>query len=86
MGGVPKGVPIDPTKAPPMTMAPPIIGGPQTVLTQFQHIGEVTGAGRIEIIVIGAESRFPHETVVSSLKLMGQTIVPAMHADTFTLS
>lgn len=86
MGGVPKGVAIDPTKAPPMTMAPPMIGGPATVLAEIGRIGEITGAGRIEIIVIGGESRLPHETVVSSLKLMGQTIVPALHADTFALS
>jgi hypothetical protein len=56
------------------------------VLSEFQRIGAATGAGRIEIIVIGAAVRFPHEMVVSSLKLMGQTIVPAMHEDSFTLS
>lgn len=85
MAGLPKGVPVDPSKAPPMAFAPAIVGGPDAVLKQIKPIADVAGAGRFEIIVIGGDQRFPHEMILSSLKLMGETVVPALHADTFTL-
>ena len=86
MAGVPKGVPVDPAKAPQLSMAPPIVGGPQTVLAQIEALRDAVGIGRIELIVIGGASRLPHDMVLASLKLMGETVVPALHADTFTLS
>jgi hypothetical protein len=67
-------------------MAPPITGSPQTALRQIGALRDMVGVGRIEIVVIGGAARFPHDTVLSSLKLMGETLVPALHEDTFTLS
>lgn len=58
----------------------------QTVLDEIRSLRDTTGAGRFEIIVIGGERRFPHEMIVSSLGLMGKTVVPALHEETFTLS
>ena len=86
MAGLPKGVPADPAKAPRFAFEPPIVGGPQTVLNEISSLRDATGAGRLEIIVIGGEQRFPHEMIVSSLGLMGKTVVPALHEETFTLS
>jgi alkanesulfonate monooxygenase SsuD/methylene tetrahydromethanopterin reductase-like flavin-dependent oxidoreductase (luciferase family) len=88
MGGAPRGAAADPDRAVPAgpSFAPPISGGPETVLAQLRVLREVVGAGRVEIIVVGGESRFPHEMVLSSLALMGKTLVPALHADEFTLS
>jgi alkanesulfonate monooxygenase SsuD/methylene tetrahydromethanopterin reductase-like flavin-dependent oxidoreductase (luciferase family) len=80
-GAVPAG---DSGRAGAPSMAPPIVGGPQTVLRQIGRVREIIGAGRMEIIMIGSE-RLPHEMVVASLKLMGETLVPALHADTFAL-
>jgi len=86
MAGLPQGMPVDPAKMPLLSAAPPIVGSPQTVLTQLKALRDIVGAGRIEVIVIGGEQRFPHEMIVSSLKLMGDTVVPALHADAFVLS
>jgi alkanesulfonate monooxygenase SsuD/methylene tetrahydromethanopterin reductase-like flavin-dependent oxidoreductase (luciferase family) len=86
MSGVPKGMAVDPAQAPPLSMAPPILGSPQAVLSQIKVMRDTIGFGRIELIVIGGQSRLPHDLVLASLKLMGQTVVPALHADTFTLS
>jgi hypothetical protein len=72
--------------APRFAFEPPLVGSPQTVLNEIRSLRDVTGAGRFEIIVIGGEQRFPHEMIVSSLRLMGETVVPALHAETFTLS
>jgi alkanesulfonate monooxygenase SsuD/methylene tetrahydromethanopterin reductase-like flavin-dependent oxidoreductase (luciferase family) len=86
MAGLPKSVPADPAMAPQFAFEPPIVGSPQTVLAEIRSLGEATGAGRFEIIVIGGERRFPHEMILSSLGLMGKTVVPALHEETFTLS
>jgi alkanesulfonate monooxygenase SsuD/methylene tetrahydromethanopterin reductase-like flavin-dependent oxidoreductase (luciferase family) len=85
MAGVPKGVPVDPAKAPRMSMAPAIMGSPQTVLNQARSLRDI-GIGRVELIVIGGGRRLPHELVLASLKLMGDTVVPALHDESFTLS
>jgi alkanesulfonate monooxygenase SsuD/methylene tetrahydromethanopterin reductase-like flavin-dependent oxidoreductase (luciferase family) len=86
MAGSPPGAAADPAKAPPLTFAPPIAGGPRTVLAQLRALRDVIGAGRVEVIVVGGEQRLPHDLVISSLKLMGETLVPALHAGEFTLS
>ena len=86
MAGLPKDVPVDPSVAPQLAFEPPVVGSPQTVLDEIKSLRDAIGAGRFEIIVIGGEHRFPHEMIVSSLRLMGKTVVPALHEETFSLS
>jgi alkanesulfonate monooxygenase SsuD/methylene tetrahydromethanopterin reductase-like flavin-dependent oxidoreductase (luciferase family) len=85
MGGLPKGVPLDPSKAPPMHFSPGWFGTPEQVLDSIRETHEVVGMGRVEFIV-GGTPACPHEAVVESLALMGETIVPALHADRFALA
>jgi hypothetical protein len=61
MAGLPKGVPADPSMSPQFAFEPPIVGGPQTVLNEIRSLRDAIGAGRLEMIVIGGEWRFPHE-------------------------
>jgi hypothetical protein len=35
---------------------------------------------------VGGTPKTPHESVVASLELMGETLVPALHADRFSLA
>jgi len=86
MAGLPKGMPADSAAAAQVAFEPPIVGSPQTVLNEIRSLRDVTGAGRFEMIITGGERRFPHEMIMSSLKLMGETVVPALHDETFTLS
>jgi alkanesulfonate monooxygenase SsuD/methylene tetrahydromethanopterin reductase-like flavin-dependent oxidoreductase (luciferase family) len=85
MAGVPKGVVPDMSKAPSM-FGPVYIGGPQTVLDQIRGTADHIGMGRIELIVTGAAAAMSHENVVRSIKLMGETLIPALHADAVTAS
>jgi hypothetical protein len=78
LGGVPKHVQIDPSMAPPMVMGPPLYGSPETVLTQIREIHDVLGMGRLEVS-IGTINPLPHDAMLSSLKLIGEEIVPALH-------
>jgi alkanesulfonate monooxygenase SsuD/methylene tetrahydromethanopterin reductase-like flavin-dependent oxidoreductase (luciferase family) len=84
MAGVPKGVVPDMSKAPNM-FGPPFIGGPETVLDQIRNTAELAGIGRVEVIVTGAAGAMSHENVVRSIKLMGETLVPALHADAISV-
>ncbi len=85
MAGVPKGVPLDPSKAPPMSFEPPWLGTPDAVLERIREVHEVVGMGRAEFIV-GGTPKCPHEVVLESLELMAETIVPALHTDRFSLA
>lgn len=80
MAGVPKGVVPDMSKAPNI-FGTPYAGGPQTVLDQIRDVAAHTGMGRVELIVTGAVNAMSHENVVRSIKLMGSTLLPALHAD-----
>jgi alkanesulfonate monooxygenase SsuD/methylene tetrahydromethanopterin reductase-like flavin-dependent oxidoreductase (luciferase family) len=80
LAGVPKGVVPDMSKAPNI-FGDPFLGGPQTVLDQVRTTAEHTGMGRVELIVTGSTNAMSHENVVRSIKLMGETLVPALHAD-----
>ena len=85
MNGVPKGVPLDPSKAPGMSFSPGWYGTPEQALAQIEAIHSVVGMGRVEFIV-GGTPKTPHEAVVESLQLMGDTMIPALHADRFSLA
>ena len=80
MAGVPKGVVPDMSKAPNLFGAP-FLGGPATVLDQVRALTGRIGAGRVELVVTGAAGAMSHENVVRSIKLTGETLVPALHAD-----
>jgi alkanesulfonate monooxygenase SsuD/methylene tetrahydromethanopterin reductase-like flavin-dependent oxidoreductase (luciferase family) len=80
MAGVPKGVVPDMSKAPAM-FGPVFLGGPQTVLEQIQGTAGQIGMGRVELIITGAAAAMSHENVVRSIKIMGETLIPALHAD-----
>ena len=85
MNGVPKGVQIDPSKAPGMSFSPGWYGTPEQALAGIEAIHSVVGMGHVEFIV-GGTPKTPHEAVVESLQLMGETMVPALHADRFSLA
>jgi hypothetical protein len=80
LGGVPKHVKIDPSMAPPMTMGPPLYGSPDTVLQRIKAIHDVLGMGRLEVS-LGTVNPLPHEAMLSSLKLIGQEIIPVLHQE-----
>lgn len=81
MAGVPKGTPIDPGKAPAPAFAPPFLGAPDTVLDQIRGVRDTVGMGRVELVVTGANGALSHEMVMRAIKLFGQTVVPALHAE-----
>jgi hypothetical protein len=78
LGGVPKHVQIDPSMAPPMVMGPALYGSPETVLARIKDIHEVLGMGRLEVS-LGTVNPLPHDAMLSSLKLIGEEIVPELH-------
>jgi alkanesulfonate monooxygenase SsuD/methylene tetrahydromethanopterin reductase-like flavin-dependent oxidoreductase (luciferase family) len=84
LAGVPKGVVPDMSKAPNI-FGEPFIGGPQTVLDQIRATAGRTGMGRVELVVTGSAGALSHENVVRSIKLMGETLVPALHSDADTV-
>ncbi|HWM22141.1 MAG TPA: LLM class flavin-dependent oxidoreductase [Ilumatobacteraceae bacterium] len=84
MAGAPKGVPLDPSKMGPPHFDPPWIGTPEKVLGDIRKFRDAAGIGRVEFIVGGTPS-CPHEAVIESIALMGETIIPALHADRFEL-
>ena len=82
---VPKGMPLDPSKGGPPVFYPCWIGTPEEALAGIEEIHSAIGMGRAEFIV-GGTPRIPHEDVLRSLELMGETIIPALHADRFSLA
>ena len=78
LGGVPKHVKIDPSMAPPMVMGPPLYGSPETVLSRIKEIHDVLGPGRLEVS-LGTINPLSHDAMLSSLKLIGQEVVPVLH-------
>ena len=78
--GVPKGVIPDMSKAPAI-FGPVWYGSPETVTGQIQEGAAIAGFGRVEIIVTGFVNAMSHEKVIRSIELMGETLVPALHAD-----
>ncbi len=85
MAGVPKGVVPDMSKAPSM-FGPTFVGSPQTVLDDIREFVDLTGVGRVELNLTGGAGALSHENVMRSIKLMGETLLPALHADAATAS
>jgi alkanesulfonate monooxygenase SsuD/methylene tetrahydromethanopterin reductase-like flavin-dependent oxidoreductase (luciferase family) len=80
MGGVPKHVKIEPGMAPPMVPAPAFYGSPDTVNAQIAEASRVLGMGRLEIS-IGGVNPIAHDTMLSTLKLIGEEVVPVVHRE-----
>jgi alkanesulfonate monooxygenase SsuD/methylene tetrahydromethanopterin reductase-like flavin-dependent oxidoreductase (luciferase family) len=80
MGGVPKHVKIEPGMAPPMVPAPAFYGSPDTVNAQIADASRVLGMGRLEIS-IGGVNPIAHDTMLSTLKLIGEEVVPVVHRE-----
>ena len=81
LGGLPKGVPLDPTRAPPpMVVSPAVVGTPDQALARIAEIHSVLGMGRLEVSV-GAVNPLPHEVTMRCLKLVGEELVDAIHQE-----
>jgi hypothetical protein len=61
-----------------MVMGPPLYGSPETVLGRIKEIHDVLGMGRLEVS-LGTVNPLPHDSMLSSLKLIGEEIVPELH-------
>jgi alkanesulfonate monooxygenase SsuD/methylene tetrahydromethanopterin reductase-like flavin-dependent oxidoreductase (luciferase family) len=83
LGGVPKGVKLDPSKAPPpMVVSDPFVGTPDEVVAKIADVRDVLGMGRVEVSV-GAINPIEHEMTMRCLKLVGDTMIDALHAGAF---
>lgn len=80
MAGVPKGVVPDMSKAPNI-YGQTFVGSPDTVLDRIRSTVEAIGCGRLELLFTGVAGAMSHENVVRSIKLTGQSVLPALHAD-----
>ena len=78
LAGVPKHVKIDPSMVPQMVMGPALYGSPETVLGHIKDIHEVLGMGRLEVS-LGTVNPLPHDAMLSSLKLIGEEVIPVLH-------
>jgi alkanesulfonate monooxygenase SsuD/methylene tetrahydromethanopterin reductase-like flavin-dependent oxidoreductase (luciferase family) len=82
--GLPKGfVPDKPVNLQDF-FGPPFVGSPQTVLDGVRAFEAQAGIGRVEFFYHGFINAMSHENVIRSIKLTGQTLIPALHdgADT----
>lgn len=84
MAGVPKGVVPDMSKAP-VLFGPVYLGSPQTVADAIRATAAATGMGRVELILTGFVNAMSHENVIRSTKLIGETLIPMLHADAATV-
>ena len=66
--------------APPMVMGPALFGSPETVLARIKEIHDVLGMGRLEVS-LGTINPLPHDAMLSSLKLIGEEIIPVLHSE-----
>jgi alkanesulfonate monooxygenase SsuD/methylene tetrahydromethanopterin reductase-like flavin-dependent oxidoreductase (luciferase family) len=80
LGGVPKHVEIEPGMAPRLVPAPAFYGSPDTVNAQIAEAFRVLGMGRLEISV-GGVNPLAHDTMLSTLKLIGEEVVPVVHEE-----
>jgi alkanesulfonate monooxygenase SsuD/methylene tetrahydromethanopterin reductase-like flavin-dependent oxidoreductase (luciferase family) len=79
LGGLPKHIPLDPTKAPPpMVVSPAVVGTPDQAIARAKEIHDVLGNGRLEVSM-GAINPLPHEVTMRALKLVGQEVIDVLH-------
>ena len=63
-----------------MVPAPAFYGSPDTVNAQIAEASRVLGMGRLEISV-GGVNPLAHDTMLSTLKLIGEEVVPVVHEE-----
>ncbi len=84
LGGVPKGVTLDPSKAPPpMVVSDPFVGTPDETLAKIARAHAVLGMGRLEVSV-GAINPLEHEMTMRCLKLIGDTMIDTIHDEAWS--
>jgi alkanesulfonate monooxygenase SsuD/methylene tetrahydromethanopterin reductase-like flavin-dependent oxidoreductase (luciferase family) len=84
MAGVPKGIVPDMSKAPSL-FGEVWSGSPSTVVDKIRTASDIIGFGRVELIVTGFVNAMTHENVMRSIEVMGDTLVPELHADSLSL-
>ena len=81
LGGVPKHVKIDPSMAPPMVHGPGAVRQSRDrARARSPSIHDVLGMGRLEVS-LGTVNPLPHDAMLSSLKLIGEEVVPVRAQD-----
>jgi len=66
---------------PPMTVGPPFVGSPDTVIAAIAELHGVVGPGRLELHVGLPITPIPHESTMSVLKLLGEEVGPVVHSE-----
>ena len=70
--------------ASPFVPGPPIVGSPDSVIARVKEIGEVLGAGRVEVHAgFPVVAVPPTDDVRRMLALMGSEVVPVVHAESW---
>ena len=66
---------------PPMTVGPPFVGSPDTVLAAIADLHRELEPGRLELHVGLPVTPIPHEATMQVLKLAAEELVPTVHAE-----
>jgi alkanesulfonate monooxygenase SsuD/methylene tetrahydromethanopterin reductase-like flavin-dependent oxidoreductase (luciferase family) len=64
-----------------MTVGPPFVGSPDTVIAAIAELHRVLGPGRLELHAGLPVTPIPHESTMSVLKLLGEEVVPVLHSE-----
>jgi alkanesulfonate monooxygenase SsuD/methylene tetrahydromethanopterin reductase-like flavin-dependent oxidoreductase (luciferase family) len=80
MNGVPRDVRPDLSQTY-HNFAPPMVGSPRTVLEKIRTFCGDAGIGRIEVFISRSNDCLSHEQVCRAIELLGEHVVPALHAD-----
>jgi alkanesulfonate monooxygenase SsuD/methylene tetrahydromethanopterin reductase-like flavin-dependent oxidoreductase (luciferase family) len=83
MGGAPKGFVPPPGAAPPLVPWPALVGSPDTVLARIREARDGFEFGRLEVSIGVGVLPVPHELAMQSIKLLGETVIPALHEERF---
>ena len=91
MAGIMRGVPdssglekrdLGDPPAPPLQPGMPFVGTPDTVIGLIKNVAETIGAGRVEIHAgFSVTGYIPTEQTQAMVALMGQHVVPTVHAE-----
>lgn len=80
MGGAPKGF-VPPPGPAPLVPWPGLFGSPDTVLARIREAREQFAFGRLEFSIGVGANPIPHELTMRAIKLIGESIIPALHQD-----
>ena len=83
MGGAPKGFVPPPGSAPPLVPWPPLVGSPDTVMARIAEARAGFEFDRLEVSIGVGVNPIPHELAMQSIKLLAETVIPAIHEDRF---